>query len=106
MWKWDVDAAGDGLTGLTGHAPHIPPPKVRFIHPNHTSLNILAKHPVDVLLWNHSGNDSAHASTSSGSQVTQWLKPALIIEAWAAPAALHPVHLAHPFARHIIHFLG
>jgi hypothetical protein len=54
VWKWDVDAAGDGLTGLTGHAPHIPPPKVRFIHPNHTSLNILAKHPVDVLQWENS----------------------------------------------------
>jgi hypothetical protein len=98
-----VDTAEDVLTA---RAPHRPLPEVRFTHPDRTLHDILAKSKVDASLWNHSGNDPAHASTADGPQVAQWLKPAVIIEAWAASAALHPVHLAHPLARRITHLQG
>jgi hypothetical protein len=61
VWKWVVSAAGEGLTA---HALHRALSEVSSTHLNSISLDILAKHPVDVLLWVHSMDDPARASAA------------------------------------------
>jgi hypothetical protein len=86
-WKWVVDAAGESLTA---HAPHRPLPEVRFTHPDRTPRNILAEHPVGRQFY------VQDASTAGDPEVTSWLelcgghtRPAVIVEVWAASAALY-----------------
>jgi hypothetical protein len=93
-WKWVVDAS---VEDLKAHAPHRPLPALRFTRPDRMPRTILAKHPVDILLWDHSGDNPTDASTGGDPQVTSWLKlsdnhsrPSVIIEVWAASAALYP----------------
>jgi hypothetical protein len=61
VWKWIVSAAGEGLTA---HALYRALLEVRFTHLNPIPLDILAKRPIDVLLWVHSEDDPAHASAA------------------------------------------
>jgi hypothetical protein len=90
---WTVDSSH---AALAIHAPNRPTPVLSFDHPDRAPRAILHRHPVDILIWDHSQDDPALGSEAADPQVTRWIahcdqasRPSLVVELWGASASMH-----------------